>query len=139
MSLLTIHIASIFLAVAILLLADIQAFSWIHGKKQTLHPSSLKVLHYSMWVALLLLIVTGTLMFLPQYHYLLSKPLFVIKLLFVGMLVTNAVLIGNLMHVAIEKTFASLSKEEKLSLYASGAISTFAWFCVISIGLYLFY
>ena len=139
MTLLNFHIASIFCAVGVILAADHEAFNWMRGKKQTLSAAHMKLLHYAMWAVLLALIITGTLLFLPMYDYLLSKPLFVIKLLFVAILVVNAILIGNLMHVAVAQPFASLSQNQKLELFMSGAISVFSWVSVIAIGLYLFY
>jgi hypothetical protein len=139
MSLLNLHIASIFCAVGVILLADHEAFLWMRGKKQVLSVSRMKLLHYAMWAVLLALITTGTLLFLPRYDYLLSQPLFVIKLLFVAILVVNAILIGNLMHVATKQSFASLSQNQKLELFMSGTISVFSWASVTAIGLYLFY
>ncbi len=139
MTLLNVHIASIFFAGAVLLFADHDAFDWVLGKKQTLSHARMVLLHYLMWAALLSLIISGTLLFLPQASYLLHTPLFVIKLLFVAILVLNAILIGNLMHVAPKRPFSSLSLEEKLELYASGAISSFGWVSTVAIGLYLFY
>lgn len=139
MSLINLHIASIFCAVGVLLFADHEVFGWLRGKKQTLSALRMKVLHYGMWAVLSALIITGTLLFLPMYTNLLSSPLFVIKLLFVAILVVNAILIGNLMHAATRQSFASLSQNQKLALLMSGAISVFSWVSVIAIGLYLFY
>jgi hypothetical protein len=139
MSLLNIHITAIFFAVGVLLLADHEALDWMRGKKQTLSLRRMKILHYLMWAALLSLIATGVFLFLPMFSYLIAKSLFIIKLLFVAILVVNAVLIGNLMHLALTRTFSSLTLEEKLSLLVSGAVSTLSWASVIGIGLYLFY
>lgn len=139
MTLLNLHIGSIFFAGVVLLFADHDAFDWVRGKKQTLSHTRMVTLHYLMWAALLSLITTGILLFLPRASYLLHNPLFIIKLLFVAILVLNAILIGNLMHVAPTRSFSTLTLEEKLELYASGAISSFGWASTVAIGLYLFY
>ncbi len=139
MTLLNLHIVSIFFAGAVLLFADHDAFDWVRGKKQTLSRARMLTLHYLMWAALLSLITTGTLLLLPRASYLLAQPLFIIKLLFVAILVLNAILIGNLMHVAPKRSFSTLMLEEKLELLASGAISSFGWVSALAIGLYLFY
>lgn len=136
---LNVHITAIFFAVAIILLADHEAFSWVRGKKETLSSSRTRALHALTWSALVVLITTGIVMFWPMRDYLLRQPLFIIKLLFVAVLIVNAVLIGRHMHVALTRPFVSLSTQEKIPLLLSGFISTFSWISVIILGLYLFY
>ena len=138
MSLLTFHIGATFFSVGMILLADKEAFAWMRGTKSTLHAKRMLLYHRLMWVGLLSLIFSGFLMFLPMSAYLLSQPLFIMKLLFVGILVVNAVLIGRLMHIAPNHTYASLTWKDKMPLFTSGAISVFSWAGAIAIALYLF-
>ena len=139
MYLLYIHVAAICVAVSTIIIADHEVFGWIFGEKEVLARDRMRGIHWTMWGALLTLIGTGFFMFLPTYEYLLTQPLFILKLLFVMVLVVNAVLIGNLMEVALTRPFATLSFKEKMRFFVSGAISTFSWASTIGLGLYLFY
>lgn len=123
----TIHVVTVFFSFGVIMLADKQALSWMRGKQLTLNPKRLHLYHWLTWLGLIVLIITGSIMFWPRADYLLREPLFIMKMLFVGMLVVNAILIGRLMNVAVSRPFASLSKAELLPLFASGAISMTAW------------
>lgn len=138
MPLINVHIGLMFFSVGIIFLADKEAFAWLRGRKETLNVRRLNTYHFLMWVGLLGLIGTGVWMSVPMYAYLLSQPLFIIKLLFVGILFVNAILVGRLMHVALVKPFRTLSWSEKMPLFLSGALSAFSWFSVIGIAYYLF-
>jgi hypothetical protein len=136
--LLTFHIGATIFSVCMILLADKEAFAWMRGIKFTLHTKRMRLYHLLMWVGLLSLVASGFFLFLPMSSYLLAQPLFIIKLLFVGILVINAVLIGRLMHIALSRPYASLTWNDKVPLFASGAISAFAWTGAIGIAVYLF-
>jgi hypothetical protein len=138
MSLVYVHIGLMIFCVGIIFLADKEGFAWVRGKKETLNPSRLRGLHYLMWIGLLSLIGTGIWMALPMYRYLLAEPLFIIKLLFVGILIANAILIGRLMHVATRKPFRELSWDERMPLFTSGVVSAFSWSFAIAIAFYIF-
>ena len=136
--LLNLHLAVMFFSLGVIFFADKEAFAWISGRKEVLERKRMRLLHLLMWAGLTALIATGLLLFLPMAIYLLSEPLFVIKLLFVAILVINAILVGRLMHVALTRPYSSLAWQEKLPLLTSGAISTFSWACAILIAFYLF-
>ena len=138
MSLLNVHLIAMLFSVGIILLADKEAFAWVLGKKPLLEPKRIHRLHYAMWAGLLALIASGFFMFLPQASYLLTEPLFIIKQLFVAVLVVNAIIIGRFSHVALTETFASLPWSERLPLLVSGAISAFSWASIILIAFYFF-
>lgn len=123
----TIHVAAVFFSFGVILLADKQALSWVRGTQVLLSPKRLHLYHRLMWLGLILLIATGATLFWPRAGYLLAQPLFIMKMLFVSILLVNAVLIGRLMPVAASRSFASLSRKEVLPLVASGAISMTAW------------
>lgn len=132
------HIIFVLFSVGVIFFADKEGFAWIRGKKETLDPKRLHVLHVLMWTGLLLLIASGLTLFLPQAQFLLREPFFIMKMLFVVVLIVNAFLIGRLMHVATVRSFRSLALKEKIQLFASGAISTMSWAGAILIALYLF-
>ncbi len=134
-----IHTFAVGFVIALIALADKEAFAWVRGKKQVLDKSLLHNIHVLTWMALLTLTITGAILFYPRWDYLLTQPLFLIKLLFVAVLFVNAILIGRLMEAATHRPFAELRWSEKLQLLASGGISFMAWLGALVLGLILFY
>jgi hypothetical protein len=132
------HLLSFGFIIGITALADKEAFAWMRGHKQTLDPAQLRSFHRFVWLGLLALIISGTYLFLPRWDYLLAQPLFIIKLLLVGVLLVNGILIGRLQHLATSRSFASLRPMQKFQLLTSGAISLFCWAAAALIALYLF-
>jgi len=132
------HLCAMLFAVVLIVCADLQATAWMRGAKQTLNKKTMQLLHWLTWGALLALVVSGIILLIPR-TYLLAEPLFVLKLLFVGMLLVNAVLIGRLMPMALERPYASLTAKEKLPLFVSGAVSAGSWVAVLAIAYYLFW
>lgn len=135
---LTFHILSFGFVLGVTALADKDAFAWLRGKVHTLERERMHRYHLFIWAGLLSLIGSGVFLLYPTRLYLLTEFLFLIKLLFVGILVTNGILIGRLMHVALLKPFAALTRHEKLSLLLSGAISAFSWGAAALIAFVLF-
>ncbi len=132
------HILSFGFVVGVTALADKEAFAWLRGKKQMLEPEALHSYHLLVWAGLLALIGSGLFLFYPMWEYLLGQPLFIIKLLFVAVLVVNGILIGRLQHVATIRPAAELPFKEKLPLFASGAVSFISWSFAAAIAFYLF-
>jgi len=135
---LTLHITFVCLSVIVILLADKEGFAWITGKKETLDGKRLRLYHNLTWTGLLLIITTGFFLFLPLASFLLTQPLFIVKMLFVAILVVNAFLIGRLMHTATLRPFRMLSRPEKIELFMSGVIYTVSWTGAILVAFYLF-
>ncbi|MEK7134772.1 MAG: hypothetical protein AAB805_00615 [Patescibacteria group bacterium] len=135
---LTLHIFSVIFSFCVIFLADKQGLAWIRGKKETLDPKWTRTLHQLAWAGLLALLATGAFLFWPRREYLLGQPLFAIKMLFVLALLINAILIGRLMHVATERPFRTLSFNERVPLFVSGAISLFSWLGALIAALVLF-
>ncbi len=123
----SLHIFSLFISIGAIITADKQAFAWLRGKKEKLDPKLTHAVHITMWASLVALMATGFFMFYPMRDYLFTQPLFIMKTLFVSVLVTNGILISRLMRIATTKSFLSLSLEERIPLLTSGAISAFAW------------
>lgn len=107
--------------------ADHMAFAWIRGKVKILEKNTIRKYHRRTWYGLIGMIVTGLLLFWPMREYLLTRPQFFIKMAFVVTLLVNGFVIGYLQDVAVNKEFKQLTFTEKLPLFISGGISTFAW------------
>lgn len=108
-------------------LADHQGLSWIRGKRETLDLKRVTLYHRLIWVGLVGMITTGGIMAWPLSSYLVTVPAFLLKMAFVVTLFINGLVIGHLVKVATERSFASLSWRERLPLLVSGAVSTTAW------------
>lgn len=121
------HIASLGLAGSGVLYADHLGFSWLRGKSELLLRQHLMRAHYVVSTALVLLIGSGFYMFWPMRAYLLHQPLFLLKMGFVAALIVNAVVIGELMHVATHTPFSNLPRRNRIPLFISGAVSMLCW------------
>lgn len=122
-----IHLASLGVAAIGILVADSVGFSWIRGKAAKLQPRTLHRLHDAISYALTGLILSGLYLFWPERAYLLTQPLFLLKMAFIAVLVINSLLIDRLMLVATKVPFASVSNTGKAVLFASGALSAACW------------
>lgn len=107
--------------------ADHMGFSWMRGKVATLDSVTVKKYHNRVWTGIILMILTGAVLFYPMRGFLLSRPQFYVKMGFVLALVVNSFVIGALSKIPTTKTFTSLSMKEKLPLLISGAVSTLSW------------
>lgn len=117
--------------------ADHMGFNWIRGKSRTLDEAKVRRLHIHTWLGLCGMILTGILLFWPLHEYLLTRPQFYVKMVFVAMLVINGFVIGSLQKVALTKSYAELTWKEKLPLMISGAVSTLGWLGAAAGGYYL--
>lgn len=135
---LVLHILSFGFVLGVTAVADKDALAWFLGKKQVLERKNLYTYHLLIWLGLISLIASGTYLFWPMRLYLLGEFLFDIKLLFVGILLVNAILIGRLLNLALAKPFVELSGHEKRGLFVSGAISVFSWFAAAAIAMWIF-
>lgn len=66
-------------------------------------------------------------MFLTYQDYLLTVPVFYVKMGFVATLIVNAFFIGRMMHIASTQPFASLSRNKQVPLLISGVVSVVCW------------
>ncbi len=135
---LVLHILSFGFVLGVTAIADKEAILWLRGKKYVLERKTLWTYHALIWLGLIVLIASGLYLFWPMRLFLLADFLFDIKLLFVGILVVNAILIGRLMNLALTKPFAALAGHEKRALFLSGAISVFSWFAAAAIAITIF-
>jgi hypothetical protein len=107
--------------------ADHMGLRWVQGRLPTLKPEEVATYHYRVWAGLVLMIVTGILMFWPLRELLLTRVQFYIKMGFVMTLILNSFAIGYLQKIAITSRFDSLTFKQKAPLFLSGAISTACW------------
>jgi hypothetical protein len=121
------HFAALAFAAWNVFNADHMGFNWIRGKTPMLDEKVVRKYHIGTYIALLLVLVTGTLLFWPIKEYLLTRPPFIIKMTFVLVLIINSFAIGKFSKVATSKTYASLSSREKLPLLITGGLSTIGW------------
>ena len=133
-----IHLLGLFFSIGVMLYADKQVVSWLRGKPELLDAKELHYTHLLMWLGLATMIASGIYMLIPQWSFLSQEPFFMMKMLFVAILITNGVLIGRLAPLATERTFASLTMKEKIPLFASGAISLIGWMGAFAMAKILF-
>lgn len=132
-----VHLALVIATALAVFIADEQALVWMLGKKEVLSQKVITALHLLTTFGLGGILVTGGLMFINRISYLLSEPIFIIKMIFVGALVINAFFIERLAHIAYVRSFKSLSPSEKLPLLISGGVSVSGWVGAIVCGLLL--
>lgn len=121
------HIGFLCLAALGIFIADHAAFNWMRGKTRVIGKKALFTAHWIVTTGLLGLVYTGLVLFWPVRDYLLTQPLFLLKMGFVVALLINSIVIEWLMHVAAHRPFASLTLGQKAPLFISGAISTLSW------------
>lgn len=132
------HIFAMLFSLGVVSLADKEGFAWVRGKKEHLNPTKVALLHWSTWTGLIVLIISGVLLALPQLNYVLSQPLFIMKMLFVAVLLLNAILIGRLSHISTLQPFSSLTSKEIMPLVTSGAVSFVSWIGALILALVIF-
>lgn len=129
---LTIHIASFISNVSLVILADCIGLLWVIGKIRHLPRQFLLWAHHLIWIGLGFSIVTGVAMFLESAEYLLSTPVFYIKIFFLCVLLVNSVFISRHLHAALERgAFLQLTSAERRAFLISGAVSTLSWILVV--------
>lgn len=138
MPLLQIHLIVLTITGICIVVADHDGFQYFLGKKSVLDLKRVKRLHYAVLLGLVLMILTGALMFGDRWGELIDNPAFYVKMLMVGALIANSFIIGSLMHVATIRPFTELTGSERHTLLASGAVSVVCWVGSATIGfLYL--
>ena len=128
---LSIHITSMIITIATVLVADTMGLLWWRGKVAILPALAMKTLHWMVFVGLVVSITTGALMASTGLSYLFSQPAFVIKLGFVLTLLINSFVIHRHLSLATTQSYYDLPDKSKRTLILSGAISTTSWICVL--------
>ena len=131
------HLLALTCSMLVLVLADIEAFAWMRGRKKILELVYMRRLHYGAWAGLLTMITTGVILLTGKTR-LWGTPQFTGKMLFVGMLVINGILIGRLMHIATRTPYTEVSRHDRIVLMMSGVASVCGWLGAMAIGFILF-
>lgn len=132
--LIAIHVGTIFFIAALILWADYSAFAWIRGKVPVLERKRIFLIHTLVWCGLIIMIISGGLLFYPYRDFLATLITFRIKMLFVAALVLNSFYIGNILPIAAQKPFAALTRTQKIKLGVSGVVSLVSWIGAIVAG-----
>ena len=125
--LVSLHIGILILTGIAVVYSDHEAWLYIRGRKQTLDEKLIKRLHILVWIGLLGMIVTGVFLVLPGWQYYLSLPGFLVKMVFVGILLGNSFVISSLKSLAFTTPFGELPPARKRHLFVSGAASVIGW------------
>jgi hypothetical protein len=132
-----VHIITLFVVASIILIADYNAFQWFRGSVPALNRASVIRQHRYIWIGLCAMLITGATLFWFSRDVLLNRPAFFVKMAFVLILLVNGALIGRLMQIATVRSFASLTRNEKMLVIASGALSTIGWFGALTSAFFL--
>jgi hypothetical protein len=121
------HILSLCFVAWTIFLSEREALAWFREEKETLDKEKLQKYHRRMWVGLVFMIATGSVLFWPDRDILPSIHAFQLKMFFVFCLLLNAFVLGKLMPIAAARSYKSLSRKEKMPLMVSGGISLLCW------------
>ncbi len=130
----TIHLSILALTAIAILYADHLGFQYLTGKRTVLNGRITTRLHFIVWIGLVAMIVSGALLAIPQWEYLLSTPSFYIKMGFVLVLIMNSFAIGKLSKLTADCPFRELPSETQKTLLVSGVLSFMGWVGAFIIG-----
>ena len=138
MMLVTIHVGILLITAWNIFKADHLGFKWIRGSILKLKEEEVMKYHERVFFGLILMVITGFLLFAPKGVRLLASNAFYIKMIFVGALLLNSFAINRLSKISIKNTFAELSFKQKLPLIISGGVSTISWLGAFIAAFFLF-
>ena len=131
---LTIHISTVLVIISLIACADYYAFRWVRGIIPILSYQKMTLIHRLVWCSLIMMILSGALLFYPYRDFLITLLTFKVKMVFVTTLIINSFYIGHALPLACEKPFVALSQVQKIKLGASGLISSLCWIGAIVAG-----
>lgn len=134
---LPLHILSIIFTAYQIAHAEHLGLLWARGKVEKIELKLVTKYHNRTWFGFALIITTGLILFYPMREFLLSRPQFYVKMGFVAAIFINSFVVGTLLKIPTEQSFASLSLKKKTPLMISGAISTVSWLGAIAGGFFL--
>lgn len=135
--LITLHLSIVIATLLVVLYSDEQALMWVLGKKETLSAQSVHLLHNIVTIGLGLIIITGGLLYIQAPAAYLSDTTFLVKMAAVAALIVNTYVIDRLSPIALSRSYASLSKAERIPLLISGAVSVAGWITALVCGYFL--
>jgi hypothetical protein len=129
-----IHLAFVFVTLFFVVISDGSGVLWLLGIRKTLPAKFIHVMHLIVSVGIGGLLLTGGLMVLERFDYLLQDVAFIAKMALVLALVINAFCIEGLAKLATTKTFKELTLLERASVLSSGAVSLIGWLGALILG-----
>lgn len=131
----TIHLGIVIGTALVVLFADHQGMRWMSGKDGRLPVARALFLHRVVTVGLVLLLITGGLLYARAAPAYLADPRFVLKMSMLFVIIVNTYFIERFSKVASEREFTSLTSSERLPLFISGGVSFVGWVTIIICGL----
>ena len=132
-----IHVALVITTLIAVVISDGSGFLWLLGARKTLSAKFIHVMHVIVSIGIGGLILTGGLMFIERFEFLIGDIFFLAKMTLILALLINAFYIETLAGVASAKPFAQLTAFERVSILASGAVSVVGWTGAAIFGLML--
>ena len=88
------------------------------------------------WVAIVMLIVTGAMLFLSNPLGYIESPKFIVKMIIVGVIAINGAVMTNYLHKRMQKiSFITVSDViVKRIAFAAGAVSASSWYIAFILG-----
>ena len=101
----------------------------------------LKVMSQIIWLGLLIIVISGIGLFLPEMERLLDSSKFLIKMVVIGVIILNGLILNfiitpKLMTIAWKPEAMNVKKAITLShfAFATGAISFISWYAALFLG-----
>ncbi len=132
-----IHLAFVIVTLLFVVISDGSGFLWLLGIRKTLPAKFIHVMHIIVSVGIGGLLLTGGLMFIERFEYLLQDVVFLAKMALILALLINAFYIESLAKLASSKPFSALTLPERISVLSSGALSVIGWTGALVCGLLL--
>lgn len=129
------HILGIVLGLGAATLSNLFFFKFL--KDWRISEKEAKVLHtFSkvIWVGLVILILSGLGLYLPHWDQLLKLPMFLTKMMVVGVILINGILLNTLISPNLTKIF-SLPRLRRLA-FVLGPISVVSWYSAFILGMF---
>lgn len=132
-----IHLAFVIVTLFFVIISDGSGFLWLLGIRKTLPATFIHVMHIIVSLGIGGLLLTGGLMFIERFEYLLQDIVFLTKMVLILALLINAFYIESLAKLASSKPFRALTISERISVVSSGVLSVIGWVGALACGFLL--
>ncbi|MDI9325470.1 MAG: hypothetical protein QM526_01645 [Alphaproteobacteria bacterium] len=133
-----IHIVALIIVIITIIRADIYMAAWVTKRTIVLSHLTIKKIHeITSWLLIIMILSGATMVWNISPLYFFLNPLFLLKMFFVLCLIINSFVIGRLMRIVTEKTFARTTKQERMSLFISGGVSVLSWVSTIFLAFFI--
>jgi len=132
-----VHMVAFLFAISNIAVADWKGLTWLRGRVATLPAKTMRHLHNHVWFGLILLVLSGGVLFSFHIDELLVSTAFFVKLGCLVVAIINGLYIRRHMSVSFEMPFASLAPRQQMALKVSGIISTIAWLGIVGVASFI--